>query len=174
MAFTAGTNETLYWKAQPSQLVYLKNYVLYGFGILFCLSMLFSYPFLAISGILFLSFKVFEKYWEVKHTDYFLSHERLRIVKGGVFGRRTFDIELFRLRDVELHEPFFHQIFGLGIIEIRNLQWDKEQVILNGVKNPQAVREIIRGVANGSKNITTYMSIDLSQLQQSEQSKLLK
>ena len=98
----------------------------------------------------------------------------LRIVKGGVFGRRTFDIELFRLRDVELHEPFFHQIFGLGIIEIRNLQWDREQVILNGVKNPQAVREIIRGVANGSKNITTYMSIDLSQLQQSEQSKLLK
>ncbi len=75
---------------------------------------------------------------------------------------------------MELHEPFFHQIFGLGIIEIRNLQWDKEKVTLNGVRNPQAVREIIRGVATKSGNVSTYMSLDLSQLQHTEQQKRLR
>lgn len=174
MNYTAGSNETLYWHAQPSQLIYLKYYALYSLGFLICLSAIASYPLFAIAGILFLGFKTFEKYWEVKQTDYFLSHERLRIVKGGISGRRTFDVEIFRLRDVELHEPFFHQIFGLGIIEIRNLQWDKEKVTLNGVRNPQAVREIIRGVATKSGNVSTYMSLDLSQLHHAEQQKRLR
>ena len=111
---------------------------------------------------------------EVQQTHYFLSHERLRIVKGGLFGRRTFDVERHRLMDVELHEPFLHQIFGLGIIEIRNIQWDKEHVILNGVRNPRAVREIIRGVATKSDNVRTFLRLDLSQLNQQEQQKLLK
>jgi hypothetical protein len=174
MAFTAGTNETLFWADRPSQYLYIKQYAIYGFGLLICLGNIVSYPLFAIIGILFLSFKIFEKYMEVQQTHYFLSHERLRIVKGGLFGRRTFDVERHRLMDVELHEPFLHQIFGLGIIEIRNLQWDKEHVILNGVRNPRAVREIIRGVATKSENVRTFLRLDLSQLNQQEQQKLLK
>ncbi|MCB0583236.1 MAG: PH domain-containing protein [Phaeodactylibacter sp.] len=174
MTYSAGTKEILYWAARPSQLVYLKQYIIYGAGVLPCLLLIPFYPIFAIIGLLFLSFKTFVKYWEVKQSQYFLSHERLRIVKGGLWGRRTFDIERYRLIDVELHEPFFHQIFGLGIIEIRNLQWDKEKVTLNGIENPRVVREIIRGVATNSRNIETYLCLDLSELHHAEQRKLLK
>jgi uncharacterized membrane protein YdbT with pleckstrin-like domain len=173
MNLSPGSNEKLFWEAKPSYIMYWKPYLFYGVGYLFCLSLLFSLPIVATIGILFLVYKTFDKYWEVKNTHYFFSHERLRIVHGG-FNKRTFEIDILSISDVVLHEPFIYQIFKLGILEIKHTQWGLEHLYLNGIKQPQKVREVISGLARRSVNITTYDYIDLAQLNHNETIKLLK
>jgi Bacterial PH domain len=173
MNLQAGSNEIVFWEAHPSQLMYIKYYALYGFGLLFCLSTISSFPIISIIGILFLSYKTFEKYWEVKQTHYLFTHERLRVVHGG-FNRRTFDITLTNISDVELHESFIYQIFKLGTLEIKHTQWGVEHLFLNGIEDARNVRERISGFSRRSDNVKTYDYIDLAPLNNAESIKLLK
>lgn len=50
---------------------------------------------------------------------YQLTSERI-IVKIGVFGRRTEAVELYRVRDIEVLEPFISRIVGLQTIRLVN------------------------------------------------------
>ena len=173
MNLQAGSNETLYWEARPSQLMFIKQYVIYGFLSLLCLSSIFSFPIIATLGLLFCGYKIFEKYWEAKTTHYWFSHERLRVVSGG-FNRQTFDVALRNISDVVLHEPFIYQLFHIGILEIKHTQFGVEHLFLNGIESPRHVRERISGLSRGSDNVDTYDNIDLSQLNQGEAIKRLK
>ena len=103
----------------------------------------------------------------------FFSDERLRIVQGGILNRVTLDFEKHEIGRITLNEPLFYRLLGLGVITVETKYWTSDFYNMRGIKNPTKVREIIRGVSSGSKNISRYYDIDLGEIEEYQSKKLL-
>lgn len=53
----------------------------------------------------------------VRHTTYELTSERLRVTHG-IFSLEVDDIELYRIKDIHVRQPFLQRLCGLGSIVI--------------------------------------------------------
>jgi uncharacterized membrane protein YdbT with pleckstrin-like domain len=164
--FTVELREYLVWKGAPSQAVNLKFFALYGIGLLITLPMIFSYTIIGLIGTAVLGFLIFDKYIEVRQTKYALTHERMKIIRGGLLtGRQTYEIEIADLKDVKTNESMIDQIFGLGTVVLvftgdplltsyKDL-FQKEVHIMVGLAEPQKAFELIRAGIKTTKNRET-------------------
>src|SRR5688500_13588131 len=57
------------------------------------------------------------RWLETKNHVYRLTSERL-IIETGVFGKKTETLELYRVRDLQVTQPFLLRIFGLQNIRL--------------------------------------------------------
>jgi len=161
--FTIESHEALIWQSSPSQFVNLKHFSLFGLGFMISLSIATSYTFVGLIGILAFAFLIFDKYVEARDTKYDLTHERLKIVSGGVLtGRQTYEIDIDDLFDVKINETFIQQIFKIGTVVLefrgdplvtsyRDLV-KKEKHILIGIRAPHWSYEIIRAAIKKTLN----------------------
>lgn len=161
--FTIESHEALIWKASPSQFVNLKSFSFFGLGFLISLFIAASYTFVGLIGMLVFAFLIFDKYVEARDTIYDLTHERLKIVLGGVLtGRQTYEIDIDDLFDVKINETYIQQILKIGtvILEFRGDPLltsykdlvKKEIHILRGINAPHRSYEIIRAAIKKTLN----------------------
>lgn len=115
------------WQGGPSQRVNLGLYILCG---------LFFWTVIPLYFIL-------AAYLKTRHTRYELTTQRLRITTG-VFSRRVDEIELYRVKDSTLLEPFFLRTQGLGNIAILSNDTAMPRVELHAVAQARDVREKLR------------------------------
>lgn len=80
---------------------------------------------------------------EVRSTEYRLTNQRL-VFKYGVFNRTTSEIELYRVKDVLLTEPWYERLVGLGDIKLQSSQRSIPDFRIAAVKHADKLREIIR------------------------------
>jgi uncharacterized membrane protein YdbT with pleckstrin-like domain len=73
---------------------------------------------------------------------YVVTSERI-ILSRGYFSRRVFEIELSQVRAVVLVQSLWERVAGTGSLEI--VCGAGEQVLLDGVRSPEAINEMIRG-----------------------------
>lgn len=158
--------EALIWAGRPSQTVNSKFFTLYGSGLLVCFILLFTWPIIASVGMLVFLFLIFDKYVEARDTKYDLTHERIKIVSGGILTQRqTAEIDINDLIDVKINETFFQQLSKTGNITLefkgdplttgyRDLV-KKERHILLEIKDPQRAYEIIRACIKKTLNTQT-------------------
>lgn len=162
--FNVVSKEAHLWGSDISQFVNLRFYILYGMGFIFFLALTVKFPVWGGLGMLLFLTLALEKYITVRDTKFDLTHERMRIVKGGLFGgRRTFEINISDLTDAELHESFIHQMVGIGNIKLHFLGnallttyrdlYEINYHIIPGVKDPARSREIIRAAIKRSNNL---------------------
>ena len=161
--FSIESNETLIWQqAPPSQFVNIKFYLIFGLGLFISLILMSLNFWIGLIGVLFFAFRIFDKYVEIRDSSYDLTHERLRIVSGGILtGRQTYEIHRSDLRDVKLNETYLQQLFKTGTLELifngdaldtyRDLV-SKEKQYLVGVTNPQKSYEVVRAGIKETKN----------------------
>ncbi|MGE0488914.1 MAG: PH domain-containing protein [Vulcanimicrobiota bacterium] len=76
-------------------------------------------------------------------TRYELTSQRLRIFRG-VFSRQLEEIDLVRVRDTEVTQNLGERAFKIGDVKILSSDTSKPEVVLNNVREPFEVREIIR------------------------------
>jgi uncharacterized membrane protein YdbT with pleckstrin-like domain len=74
---------------------------------------------------------------------YELTSERLRL-RRGVLSRQTDEIELYRVKDYVLHEPFVLRMWGLGDIVLTTTDDANPSVLLKAIEQPDALRDQIR------------------------------
>jgi uncharacterized membrane protein YdbT with pleckstrin-like domain len=79
----------------------------------------------------------------VKNTKYELTTERLRM-RHGVFSKHTDELELYRVRDYKLQQPFFLRIFSLGNIVLQTSDKSHPHVVLTAIPNGEDLREQLR------------------------------
>ena len=104
----------------PSQIINLPYYLL-------CLLLT---PFLI--GI----FMFIHRYLITKYDTFYISLAEQRIILSkGVFNKVTNDIELYRIKDITLIEPFWLRIIGLSNIKIISSDATMPEVTLKAVKN---------------------------------------
>lgn len=120
-------NENAVWSGTPSQVINLPSFVLLG---------LFFWLVIPIFIILW-------RWLVLKNTRYELTTERLRI-RHGVLNKKMDELELYRVRDYQLEEPFWLRLFGLGNITLQTSDRSHPVVILRAIRDSQQVREQIR------------------------------
>ena len=79
------------------------------------------------------------------HTRYRLTSERLEIRTGRItHTSRT--VDLFRVQDLEIAEPFFLRMRGAGHLVIRSQDAGEPEVVLRAVPGVRALHETIRSL----------------------------
>jgi membrane protein YdbS with pleckstrin-like domain len=72
-----------------------------------------------------------------------VSSERITTTTG-VFSRRRTDMELYRVKDTTLLEPFLLRIVGLGNIRIDSSDRSSPSYVIPAVRNAESLRQQIR------------------------------
>lgn len=91
---------------------------------------------------LVLAFAVW-KWLQLKCRVFELTTERLRVMHG-VITRRTEELELYRVVDVSLVEPFFFRWLGLGNVVITTNDRSTPVVTIPAIRNVRELREELR------------------------------
>lgn len=121
--------EEIIWEGTPSQLVNIKCYVLCG---------IFFWTIIPL-------FVMYWNYLKIKNTKFIITSQRL-ISKEGVFNKTTEQIELYRIKDIILIEPFLLRIFNLGNITLITSDKTKLNLLLSAMHNPNNMRDTIRNL----------------------------
>jgi len=138
------------WTARPSQLI---NFGLYAvcllvFGFLVSAFFLIPHPSLymliGLGAIMAIFLIVALSRWIITRARvYRVTSQRIKITEG-VFSRRTEEVELYRVRDYRLSEPFWMRLFGRGNIVISTTDNSSPTVVLEAIRDPSGHREEIR------------------------------
>ncbi len=116
--------ENVLWQGRPSQVLNLPIFLL-------C--------------VLILPIPVaFWRWLTLRCTSYVLTSERLRITTG-VFSRRSEELELYRVKDLTVEQPFLQRLFGLGRLVLHTSDRTNPTLVLPGMRDPEQLRDPVRG-----------------------------
>lgn len=83
-------------------------------------------------------------------TRYQLSNERL-MIEHGFIGRRTEEIDLYRVNDVAVKQNVFERVVGIGDIFIETTDATSPEQRLHNVDDPDRVKDLIRAAARAER-----------------------
>lgn len=150
---TAG--ERTVWSGTPSQLINLPQYLLWGaiFAALIALgsmlwnSMQLNLPhgmIYVLCGVAAIPLLIIGwKYLVLANTRYELTTQRLR-TRTGVLNKHLEEMELYRVRDYRLEQPFYLRAFALANILLESADRTTPSIVLRAVPRGERVREEIR------------------------------
>jgi uncharacterized membrane protein YdbT with pleckstrin-like domain len=136
--------EKVLWSGTPSQLVNLPLYVLWVL-------------------LFWLVIPLFIMLWQwlvVRNTIYELTTERLKL-RRGVLNKHLDEVELYRVRDYQLEQPFFLRLFGLGNIRLQTSDRSHPAVRLRAVRNGEQLYEQIRSAVEHSRASKGVRELDV-------------
>lgn len=139
------TEETLLWKGSPSQWTNFGTYV-------FCLliaAVIVAAAFLTTAGPLVLVALVaplgflLARWLATGSIVYEVTTERVRVITG-IFSRRTSELELYRVRDYTVVEPFWQRLIGRGNLILESADRSTPLLVLHAVPRVGALKDQIR------------------------------
>jgi uncharacterized membrane protein YdbT with pleckstrin-like domain len=113
------TEETI-WRGTSSQLKNLGLFILCG---LFC-------------WLIVPIFIALTRYLQTRNHVFELTSERLKITEG-IFSKVTETLELYRVKDIEVRQPFISRLLGLENILINTSDLSSPVILLEGI--PKAI-----------------------------------
>jgi uncharacterized membrane protein YdbT with pleckstrin-like domain len=113
------TEETI-WRGTSSQ---KKNLGLFILSALFC-------------WLIVPIFIALARYLQTKNNVFELTTERLKITEG-VFSKVTETLELYRVKDIEVRQPFIYRLMGVENIHINTSDLSSPVILLEAI--PQVV-----------------------------------
>lgn len=138
--------EKILWEGSPSQVTNLGVYIVCAL-------------------LFFLVVPVFYAIWRwivTRCFRYAVSDQRIRVTQG-VFNKRTDSIELYRVKDVVLLQPFGLRLYGLGNVELRTSDMTSPLLTLNAVPDPATLREKILLAAEARRDTKGVRELDVSE-----------
>ncbi|EKF76049.1 hypothetical protein A11A3_01105 [Alcanivorax hongdengensis A-11-3] len=132
------------WFGTPSQVVNLGTFII--MGIFFWL--------------IFPLFIILWRWAQIKNTKYELTTERLR-TRHGVLNKKTDELELYRVRDYKMDQPFFLRLFSLGNIILETSDRSHPQIVLKAIPNTEQLRETIRKQVEACRTRKRVREIDV-------------
>ena len=83
------------------------------------------------------------KWTALKFLSYEITSERIKITKG-LLSKRTDELELYRVKDTSLVEPFLYRMFSVGNIVIITGDASTPTVELRAINHAKEIREQLR------------------------------
>ncbi len=83
------------------------------------------------------------KWLELKCRTYEVTTERIKVSRG-ILSRRTDEMELYRVKDLTLIEPFFFRLCGLGSLIITTNDASTPTLTIHAVRRVKELREDLR------------------------------
>lgn len=116
--------------------------------------------FLACLLVLPIPFAIY-RYLKIATTRYTLTTQRLRW-QWGILSRQTEEVELYRVRDTGLIQPFIQRLVGLGTIEVTSTDERTPVITLAAIKDAEGVREHFRNATETMRRARGVRDIDVS------------
>jgi uncharacterized membrane protein YdbT with pleckstrin-like domain len=142
--------ERTLWDGNPSQIINLPIFILCALvaGALIGAAILFRVKLeagaYALGGAAVIPLFIgFWKWLRTRTTKYHLTTERLHLT-CGIFSRTTEDLELYRVKDYHIYEPFIMRMFGLADIVLNTMDDQNPTVNLKAVPDGKGLRDQIR------------------------------
>lgn len=121
------------WSGSPSQVLNTGTFVVCG---LLSLTVI-----LAIAAIPYAIW-----HWlVVKNTKYELTTQRLK-THTGVLSKNTEEMELYRVKDLKLEQPWYLRLFGLSNVALISSDTTTPATTIRAVPDAQGLREKIRAL----------------------------
>jgi len=89
-----------------------------------------------------------------------LTRQRLRI-RTGVLSRQNEDVELYRVKDWTLQEPFNQRLVGKGKISIYSSDKSSPEVPLNWITKPSEFVEALRSAVEAVRDTKRVREVDM-------------
>lgn len=117
------------WEGSPSHWTKFKIYILWVILLLptFGVSLLF----------------ILWTFLKIKTTKISITSQRI-IQEEGILSKITNELELYRVKDIRLDQPFFLRLVGLSNIVLITSDRTNKYVLIDGVKDGKTLREQIR------------------------------
>lgn len=116
--------ESVLWEGRPSQLL--------------------NFPIFLLCILIVPIPVAFWRWLTLRCTSYVLTSERLRI-NTGVFSRRSEELELYRVKDLTVEQPFFQRLFGLGRLILHTSDRTNPTLVLPAMRDVDRLRDTVRG-----------------------------
>ena len=120
-------SEEQIWSGHPSHVINLPIYV--GCGLTFFLVVPLIY------GIW--------RWLELRCRRYELTTQRLRLIHG-VLNREEDELELYRVKDITLSQPFILRLFKLGNVTLHTSDRTTPELVVPAINDAPAFRDLLR------------------------------
>jgi membrane protein YdbS with pleckstrin-like domain len=104
------------------------------------------------------------KWTILKAKRYEITTERIKTTTG-IFSKQTSVVELYRVKDYILKEPFFYRIFHLGSIEIITSDPSTHDVFIEAVPNGRKLFDEIRQHVEARRDAKGVREIDFDRVE---------
>jgi uncharacterized membrane protein YdbT with pleckstrin-like domain len=84
------------------------------------------------------------RYLETRFHQYLITSERIRLTTG-VLSRRMEEVELYRVKDTAIEQPFFLRIFKLANVVVETSDASTPRLVIPAIAGASELRENLRG-----------------------------
>ena len=137
-------SETPVWNGSPSQWLNFGAFFLCALvAAAFVTGAILSSKPLVLLGVALPAVFAFSKWMRVRSTKITVTTERIT-TQLGVLSRHRGDMELYRVKDTTLHEPFLLRLVGLANIQLESSDRSTPTMMLPAIHNAEDLRQKIR------------------------------
>ena len=119
--------EDTIWRGTSSQKKHLGLYIL---AVLFC-------------WLIFPLVLAIARYLQTKNKVYELTSERLKVTEG-VFSKTTNTLELYRVKDIQVQQPFIARMLGLEHIHMTTSDASSPTMLIDAIPIPVGLSDKLR------------------------------
>lgn len=159
------------WQGTPSQLINTPQFLLWGAvfivvlvaGILGMSSMDSVSAAVIVIFVLALLAPVAIVVWKwlvVANTQYELTTQRLR-TRTGVLNKHLDELELYRVRDYKLEQPFLQRVFSLSTVVLTTSDKSNPLLVLKAIPRGDTLREQMRTYVEEARMRRGVREIDM-------------
>lgn len=121
------TDDNVLWSGKPSHIYHLSIYALCLFG----------------SFLLVPAFFALWRYLETENTIYVISDERI-FFRTGIFTKKENEVELYRVKDYAVEQPFFLRLFDLYNVTVHTSDNNLPIASFTAIPDGYNVRDRVR------------------------------
>lgn len=139
----SATTEEIIWEGSQSQVLNFGIFI--STGIISIIILVLSFMFFPLAAALVIIPLVYMliKWITVRNHRYKVTTERI-FYTTGIFSKRTEALELYRVRDVDMYEPFWQRLFKLGNVALTTSDKTSMNFLLKAVPHPAELMNNIR------------------------------
>jgi uncharacterized membrane protein YdbT with pleckstrin-like domain len=83
------------------------------------------------------------RYLQTKNKIYELTTERLKITEG-VFSKTTNTLELYRVKDIDTHQPFIYRMLGVENVQMNTSDLSSPFILLEAIPTEVGIADKLR------------------------------
>jgi uncharacterized membrane protein YdbT with pleckstrin-like domain len=156
----ATTPESTLWEGHSSQWVHFWFYL---FCVLLAVGCLIGAAFtagLAAIGLVVPAVLWGIRWWATKTTSYELTTQRLK-KSSGILNRHLEELELYRVKDYAMEQPFLLRLLGLGNLTLVTSDASTPIVAIKAISNVTDVREKLRHAVQTERDRKRVRELDV-------------
>ncbi|WP_395749737.1 PH domain-containing protein [Prosthecobacter sp.] len=104
------------------------------------------------------------RWWATKCTTYELTSQRLRI-RSGILNKKTDEMELFRVRDYTMDQPFLLRLVGLGNMTLITSDATTPTLAMRAIPHVEDVREKLRTAVQNERDRKRVRQMDVDNVE---------